>query len=74
MNIQLASNIYSLPAIENMLEQFSDYLEGHCVFNGELDLQLNVRDEFRSDYAEIINSFLNNILDLSIQEKLNHEC
>lgn len=74
MKIQLASSFYTQASIENMLEQFSDYLSGDYLFNDELHLNLYVRDEFYSHRAEIINSFLNNILELSVQEKIKHEC
>ncbi len=74
MKIQLASSFYTQVSIENMLEQFSDYLTGNYVFDDTLHLNLYVRDEFHSHQAEIINSFLNNILELSIQEKIKNEC
>lgn len=74
MKIQLAVNFYTQESIENMLEQFSDYLKGSCTFDNEIHLNLCVSDAFQGQQMEIINSFLNNILELSVQEKIKNEC
>ena len=73
MKIQLAPNFYTKPSIETMLEQFSEYLTGSCTLAEEMHLELNVRDEFCTHSVEIINSFLNNILELTIQDVMINE-
>lgn len=73
MKIQLAPDFYARTSIENMLEQFSEYLTGKCTWDDQIHMELNVRDQFCAHSVEIINSFLNNILELTIQDVMTNE-
>lgn len=72
MKITLASDFYTHSAIEKITNQFSEYIIVNWIFDNEIHLDLQIKDEFSPQSKKIINSFLNNILDLSIQEKFKN--
>lgn len=74
MKLTLDPEIYTQTAIENMVEQFSAYMHVDVLVDNGLNLTMAVTESHQADSAVIIHSFLNNILELSIQEQLNDEC
>jgi hypothetical protein len=74
MKLTLDPEIYTLTAIENMVEQFAAYMNVDVQIENGLSLTMTVTEPHQADRTVIIHSFLNNILELSIQEQLNDEC
>lgn len=74
MKIILDSDFYTQHAIEKMTELYSDYLLVKSRRGNGFILDLIVKKEHLIRRSEIINTFLNNSLELSIQEKFNYEC
>lgn len=70
MNIILAPEYYTQHAINEMLNQFSDYLSVQMTVKNEIHLDVKVADEYLKDEKEIVSAFLNGALELSIQELL----
>ena len=68
MKITLDPEFYSLEAVADMTQQFSDSVAGE-----EMLLIMNVKQEYNEERSQIINAFLNNILELSIQDIMNNE-
>jgi len=73
MKIKLASDIYTTNAIVDMAGQFSSYLHVAISSRDDIEIELTVVADGKVDQAEVINTFMNNILELSILERLNHE-
>lgn len=73
MRINLDPEFYTQAAILNMTQQFSDFMHIECVAGKEMSLTMSVREEHQAESALIINTFLNNILELSIQDIMNNE-
>ncbi len=72
MKITLDPEYYTREAIANMASQFSDYMVVDFYSDKSLCLALRVRDEHLQSSTLIMNTFLNNILELSIQDRMNH--
>ena len=73
MKITLAPEFYSLEAVADMTQQFSDFMRVESVVGEEMLLIMNVKQEYDEERSQIINAFLNNILELSIQDIMNNE-
>lgn len=73
MIIKLDPLFYTQDAIDNMVQQFTDYLSVECTINEAICLRMNISEEYLSDAPLIINTLLTNILDLSIQDTMNNE-
>lgn len=73
MMIQLDPQFYSQGAIDLMVQQFTEFLSVECTIHEAICLRINVNDKYHSDAPLIINTLLNNILDLSVQDIMNNE-
>lgn len=73
MKITLDPEFYSLEAVADMTQQFSDFMRVESVVGEEMLLIMNVKQEYGEERSQIINAFLNNILELSIQDIMNNE-
>lgn len=73
MIIKLDPQFYTQDAIENIAQQFNDYLSVEFTINEAFCLRMNINEEYLSDASLIINTFLTNILDLSIQDIMHNE-
>ncbi|MDW2643564.1 hypothetical protein RYZ59_08200 [Citrobacter sp. HN-141] len=73
MKITLDPEFYSLEAVADMTQQFSDFMRVESVVGEEMLLIMNVKQEYDEERSQIINAFLNNILELSIQDIMNNE-
>ncbi|WP_315707924.1 hypothetical protein [Brenneria uluponensis] len=73
MQIILDSDFYTQHAVEEMAVLFADYLSVTAQTGDAMLLNFTVAEAHLLEKAEIINTFLNNVLMLSIQEKFNHE-
>ncbi|WP_133461674.1 hypothetical protein [Scandinavium goeteborgense] len=73
MKMTLDPDFYTHTAIENMKVQFSEYMSVEVDAIQALSLTLVVSDPCLAHAPTIINTFLNNILELSIQEIVSHE-
>ena len=73
MIIKLDQQFYTQDAIENIAQQFNDYLSVEFTINEAFCLRMNINEEYLSDASLIINTFLTNILDLSIQDIMHNE-
>ncbi|MFS2225082.1 hypothetical protein [Pantoea sp. B65] len=73
MQIMLDSDFYTQHAVEEMASLFADYLSVTAQTGDAMLLNVTVTEEHHHDSTEIINTFLNNVLMLSIQEQFNHE-
>lgn len=73
MQINLDPDFYTQHAIEEMASLFADYLSVSARNGGGMLLDFSVTKAHDLESAVIINTFLNNALILSIQEKFNHE-
>lgn len=73
MEIILDTDFYTPHAIDTMADQFTEYLSVTMLIKESVQLKLTVTAEYIIDSSEIINTFLNNTLLLSIQEKLYYE-
>lgn len=73
MKITLDPEFYSLEAVADMTQQFSDFMRVESVAGEEMLLIMNVKQEYNEERSQIINAFLNNILELSIQDIMNNE-
>lgn len=73
MLIKLDPIFYTLESIHNMSKQFSDYMRVELSANEEICLKMSVKEEHQSESVLIINTFLNNILELSIQDMMSNE-
>ena len=73
MKVILDGDFYTYSAIENMANQFSEYITVEVSPADGIVLQMNVHDAYKLQRNVIINTFLNNALELSIQEHLEDE-
>ena len=73
MKITLDPEFYSLEAVADMTQRFSDFMRVESVVGEEMLLIMNVKQEYDEERSQIINAFLNNILELSIQDIMNNE-
>ena len=73
MIIKLDPHFYTQGAIENIAQQFNDYLSVEFTIKEAFCLRMNINEEYLSDAPLIINTFLTNILDLSIQDIMHNE-
>ena len=73
MQVILDGDFYTYSAIENMANQFSEYITVEVSHAEGIVLQMNVHDAYKLQRNVIINTFLNNVLELSIQEHLEDE-
>lgn len=73
MKMVLDPDFYTLAAIENMVEQFSAYMSVESGADDGLCLTMTPAEGLQAEGTIIINTFLNNILELSIQERLINE-
>ena len=73
MKVILDGDFYTYSAIENMAIQFSEYITVEGSLAEGIVLHMNVHDAYKLQRNVIINTFLNNILELSIQEHLEDE-
>lgn len=73
MRITLDSGFYTHSALSNMAQQFSDFMSVEYVVGEEITVTMSVKEEHQAERTLIINTFLNNILELSIQDIMNHE-
>jgi hypothetical protein len=73
MIIKLDPHFYTQGAIENITQQFNDYLSVEFTIKEAFCLRININKEHLSDAPLIINTFLTNILDLSIQDIMHNE-
>lgn len=73
MIIKLDPHFYTQGAIENITQQFNDYLSAEFTIKEAFCLRININKEYLSDAPLIINTFLTNILDLSIQDIMHNE-
>lgn len=73
MKVILDDDFYTYSTIENMASQFSEYITVEVSLAEGIVLQMNVHDAYKLQRNVIINTFLNNVLELSIQEHLEDE-
>jgi hypothetical protein len=73
MIIKLDPHFYTQSAVENVAQQFNDYLSVKFTIKEAFCLRMNIHKEYLSDAPLIINTFLTNILDLSIQDIMHNE-
>lgn len=73
MKIKLDPDIYTQSAINKMIKWFSPYLKVSVICYNEMEIELVVVEEYQEHRIEVINTFMNNILDLSIVERLDYE-
>ncbi|WP_413722969.1 hypothetical protein [Sodalis sp. RH23] len=73
MQMILDSDFYTQHAIDEMASLFADYLSITAQAGDGMLLNFTVTNAHVQESAEIINTFLNNALMLSIQERFNHE-
>ncbi|EOQ48171.1 hypothetical protein WC7_02410 [Citrobacter sp. KTE151] len=73
MLIKLDPDFYTPESICNMARQFSDYMSVEFDANEEICLKMSVKAEHQPESVLIINTFLNNILELSIQDMMSNE-
>ncbi|EWG71932.1 hypothetical protein FHW31_001157 [Enterobacter asburiae] len=73
MIIKLDPLFYTQSAIENIAQQFNEYLSVEFTIKEAFCLRINTNEEYLSDAHLIINTFLTNILDLSIQDIMHNE-
>lgn len=73
MKIKLPSEIYTESAVIDMAGKFSSYLEVAMSGCDNFEIELTVLPGNTLHQVEIINTFMNNILELSILERFNHE-
>lgn len=74
MTIDLDADFYALTVIKTMAEQFSDYMEiEYIVKENNISIEMIINQQFQNDQGMIINTFMNNVFELSIQEKMNNE-
>lgn len=73
MKIKLPSEIYTESAVIDMAGKFSDYLEVAMSGRDNFEIELTVLPGNTLYQVEVINTFMNNILELSILERFNHE-
>lgn len=73
MIIKLDPHFYTQGAVENVAQQFNDYLSVELTIKEAFCLRMNINEEYLSDAPLIINTFLTNILDLSIQDIMHNE-
>ncbi len=67
----LELSLYTQKALEQGISDYSKYLEAKVKqFPSEVIAELEVRDEWKTKSEEIIDQFLNYVLDLSIKERL----
>lgn len=74
MRIILDAEFYTQEALSNMAQQFSGFMSTEYTIGEEISLTMTVKEECQAENALIINTFLNNILELSIQGIMNNEC
>lgn len=74
MRITLDSVFYTRAALSEMAQQFSDFMTIECSAGEDMTLTMGVKEEHQAESSLIINTFLNNILELSIQDVMNNEC
>lgn len=74
MRITLDPGFYTQTALSNMAHQFSSFMSVEWSAGTEISLTMNVKEEHQADSSLIVNTFLNNILELSIQDIMNNEC
>ena len=68
MLIKLDPDFYTQHAIADMVQQFSEYMNVKFYISEEVNLTIDVKDGCQEESTLIINTFLNNILELSIQD------
>lgn len=73
MQMKLDPEFYSYTALSDMAQQFSDFMSVEYVIGEEMSLTMSVKEEHQAESAMIINTFLNNILELSIQDTMSNE-
>ncbi|CAM8252298.1 hypothetical protein L370_03337 [Enterobacter sp. MGH 24] len=73
MIIKLDPHFYTQSAVENVAQQFNDYLSVEFTIKEAFCLRMNINEAYLSDAPLIINTFLTNILDLSIQDIMHNE-
>jgi len=73
MKIKLPSEIYTESAVIDMAGKFSGYLEVAMSGRDNFEIEITVLPGNTLHQVEIINTFMNNILELSILERFNHE-
>lgn len=73
MRINLDPEFYTQAAVSNMTQQFSDFMRVEYGAGEGMLLTMSVKEEHQAESALIINTFLNNILELSIQDIMNNE-
>lgn len=74
MRIILDAEFYTQEALSNMAQQFSEFMSAEYTVGEEIALMMTVKEECQAENTLIINTFLNNILELSIQGIMNNEC
>lgn len=74
MKITLDAGFYTRTALATMTQQFVDFMRVECATGKDISLTMSVNEEYLAESSMIINTFLNNILELSIQEVMNNEC
>lgn len=73
MKIKLDHGFYTLAALSDMAQQFSNFMSVEYVVGEEMFLTMRVKEENQAESALIIHTFLNNILELSIQDIMKNE-
>lgn len=73
MKMTLDPDYYTRTAIDNMAEQFSEYMSVEIYKLQALSLTMRVNEPYLAEAPTIIHTFLNNILELSIQEIASNE-
>ena len=74
MRITLDPVFYTQTALSSMAPQFSSFMSVEWSAGTEISLTMSVKEEHQADSSLIVNTFLNNILELSIQDIMNNEC
>ncbi|MDK4746326.1 hypothetical protein QOY93_13305 [Leclercia adecarboxylata] len=73
MKITLDAGFYTRTALSAMTEQFVEFMRVECSTGEDMSLTLSVKEEYLTESSATIHTFLNNILELSIQEVMNNE-
>ena len=73
MIIKLDPLFYTQSSIENIAQQFNEYLSVEFTIKEAFCLRISINKKYLSDAPLIMNTFLTNILDLSIQDIMHNE-
>ena len=72
VTITLDSDFYVSAVIDEMICQFADFMTVSYSENDAFRLTMQVKEQYQVEKETLIHSFLNNILELSIQDIFNH--